>query len=421
MTTFWLAILSLLTIALFIVWRIFASPKNSIGAKSDNIRHETNVSLYHEHLKSLENDLAEGSITQESFEQLKSELDKTLLQDVNANQQTTVVEDRASLFWPLAIAVAIVAISFYTYTVTGAYQALFAPAKLEQNAHGELTPEQMLEVELQKLEKLIQEDPTNSQARFSLGQAYIAGGLFDEAIAAFDKVMEQVGEHAELLGPKAQAMYYKNNQVISTDIQQVIDKALALDPLDSATNILLGMDNFTHQKFDKAVEYWERVLNSGRPGISVQALTGAVNEAKNQLRISQEMSSDGSTDKQSVDANMASISVDVSLSDSVIDVLMNQEDKTVFVYAIAASGPRMPLAAVKINASDLPLKVVLDDTQAMTPQMRLSDVENVHVYAVLSMQGGVGMKPGDYKAELLNLNIAQKDTVQLEINTKVIE
>lgn len=418
MTTFWLAILFLIVIALLIVWRIFTTPKNTIGAENTNIRQETNVTLYHEHLANLENDLAEGSIEQDSYTQLKAELDKTLVQDVDPNEKQVTQQQQRSLLWPIAIAAAIVSFSFYTYMTLGAYPQLSAPVASQENPHGEMPPEQMLAMQLKQLKREVKDDPSNSQAWFSLGQAYISAGEFDDAINAFDTVIGQVGEHAELLGPKAQAMYYKNEQRINSDIQMVIDKALALDALDASTNILLGMDSFSNREFAKAVKYWETVLNSGRPGISTQALASAVEEAKNQLRLSTEMASTGEMNT-SADGTQPQLVVDVALAENVQEALMGSEDKTVFIYAIAANGPRMPLAAVKIKASDLPTRIVLDDAQAMTPQMKLSSVERVNVYAVVSMQGSVGIKPGDFKAELLDIATMQKDAVTMEISTQV--
>tara|TARA_R110002167_G_scaffold100509_5_gene262325 strand:- start:5461 stop:6723 length:1263 start_codon:yes stop_codon:yes gene_type:complete len=419
MTTFWLAILLLIVIALLIVWRIFTAANNAIGAENGNIRQETNVTLYHEHLSQLEHDLAEGSIEQDSFLQLKAELDKTLLQDANSSENNITEQQQKSWLWPVGIAFAIVSLSFYSYMILGAYPQLNSPAALnESDAHSELSPEQMLAYRLQQLQQEIANDPTNSQALFSLGQAYISVGEFDNAIEAFDGVITQVGEHAELLGPKAQAMYYKNNQVINDDIQLVIDKALALDSLDASTNILLGMDSFSNRDFAKAVQYWETVLNSDRPGISKQALIGAVEEAKNQLR----MSSDGGAlteTAQEVDPTLPRLNVNVSLASNVQKALMNSEDKTVFIYAIAADGPRMPLAAVKIKASDLPLSIVLDDKQAMTPQMRLSSVDKVHIYAVVSMQGNVGIKPGDFKVEVLDIDVMEKSPINMQISAQV--
>lgn len=419
MTTFWLAILLLIVVALLIVWRIFTVPHNTIGAENENIRQETNITLYHEHLSQLNNDLAEGSIEQDSYVQLKAELDKTLLQDAKLSHSSVVEKQQKSWLWPVAIAFAIVSFSLYSYMILGAYPQLNSPTAINENeAHSELNPEQMLVFRLQQLQREVKNDPTNSQAWFSLGQAYISAGEFDNAIEAFDRVMKQVGEHAELLGPKAQAMYYKNNQQINGDIQAVIDKALALDSLDASTNILLGMDSFSNRDFAKAVKYWETVLNSGRPGISPQALMGAVEEAKNQLRMSNDDTSlAGGADE--IDPSLPRLMVNVSLADNVQKSLASGEDKTVFIYAIAADGPRMPLAAVKIKASDLPINIVLDDEQAMTPQMRLSSVDKVHIYAVVSMQGSVGIKSGDFKAQALNIDTQEKNAIKMEISIAV--
>ncbi|MFT6247637.1 MAG: cytochrome c-type biogenesis protein CcmH [Cognaticolwellia sp.] len=418
MITFWLAILSLIVIALLIVWRIFSSSKDTVGAENINIRQETNVTLYHEHLAQLEADLAEGSIEQDSYLQLKAELDKTLLQDANSTRTLNEEQNTRSWLWPLVIALSVVSFSFFSYMKLGSYQLLNTPVAIESSDHSQLTPEQMLAFRLQQLEQVVADEPENAEAWFSLGQAYISVGKFDNAIAAFDKVMEQVGEHAEILGPKAQAMYYKNDQQIDAGVQRVIDQALALDSLDPATNILLGMDSFSHQDFAKAVQYWEVVLNSERPGISTDALADAVEEAKNQLRLSNE-SAPLVNDNKTSDMSLPHLTVEVSLASSLQEQLISGDDKTVFIYAIAADGPRMPLAAVKIKTSDLPVTIVLDDSQAMTPQMRLSSVNKVHIYAVVSMQGSVGIKSGDFKAEMLNVDTMTKTPITMEISIQV--
>jgi cytochrome c-type biogenesis protein CcmH len=419
MTSFWLAIILLIVIALLIIWRIFATPKNAIGAENVNIRQETNVTLYHEHLAQLEHDLSEGSIEQDSFIQLKAELDKTLLQDAQLTQTSEVSQQKPSWLWPAGIAMAVVSLSFYSYMNLGAYPQLNAPlASTENDAHGDLSAEQMLAYRLQQLQLEVKNDPSNSQALFSLGQAYISVGDFDSAVEAFDGVIKQVGEHAEILGPKAQAMYYKNNQQINTDIQRVIDKALALDALDASTNILLGMDSFSKSEFANAVKYWQVVVDSGRPGLNTQVLQEAIAEATKQLSLNnkQALIADDSVESE---PNLPHLNVQVSLAPQVQKALMQTEDKTVFIYAIASNGPRMPLAAVKIKASDLPINIVLDDAKAMTPQMRLSSVDKVHVYAVVSMQGSVGIKPGDFKAEALNVDVMEKSPISMEISLEV--
>jgi cytochrome c-type biogenesis protein CcmH len=79
----------------------------------------------------------------------------------------------------------------------------------------------------------------------------------------------------------------------------------------------------------------------------------------------------------------------------------------------------MPIAAVKLMASDLPREIILDDNASVMPQMKLSDFEQVNVYAVISQQGSVGIKPGDYKGEQLNVKLADISELTMVIDTQV--
>ena len=115
------------------------------------------------------------------------------------------------------------------------------------------------------------------------------------------------------------------------------------------------------------------------------------------------------------------LKITVKLSDALKAKLEQGEDKVVFIYAIPAdsSKGRMPVAALKMNISDLPTTVVLNNARAMTPQTKLSDVEYVHVYAIVSANGGAGIKPGDYKAELLGIDVNTREPLSLLINDVV--
>jgi cytochrome c-type biogenesis protein CcmH len=113
------------------------------------------------------------------------------------------------------------------------------------------------------------------------------------------------------------------------------------------------------------------------------------------------------------------LSLQVSIADNVFSELVKGEDKVVFIYAIPTTGPRMPVAAVKVQASDLPLALVFTDQSAMTPQAKLSDVDKVNLFAIISSTGEIGIKSGDFKAEVSDVLVSETSVIELVIDSKV--
>jgi cytochrome c-type biogenesis protein CcmH len=68
---------------------------------------------------------------------------------------------------------------------------------------------------------------------------------------------------------------------------------------------------------------------------------------------------------------------------------------TLFIFARAASGPRMPLAVLRGSARQLPMAFALDDTMAMTPATPLSSAGALRVEARISRSGNATPQPGD--------------------------
>ncbi|WDE05814.1 c-type cytochrome biogenesis protein CcmI [Thalassomonas viridans] len=412
-----ITIVVLLLLLLAVIWGHYLRTNINAPSTAKSVRDETNVRLYHEHKAEIEKDYAEGGIDQENYQYLLAELDKSLLQDIeeNAGEPKLAADKPLSVVWPMVLTVFVLAFSFALYLKNGAYEQLSQPAMSAANqGHEGLSNEQQMMVRLKQLQQLTEQEPQNSQAWYNLGQAAIGLGDFDGALAAFDQVMAIEGEHADILGAKAQAMFYQNGQQINEAIQALIDKALALDPNDPSTNILLGLNHFIGQNYGDAIAYWQKVVDLGGNNVNTQALQGAINEAKSRMAAAGQP-----VPEAAVSGSQLVLNVD--LTDDIRQQLSQGEDKTVFVYAIPANGPRMPLAAVKIRASDLPTTVVLNDSQAMNPQMTLSSVESVNLYAVVSNLGSVGIKPGDYTGELKDISVASSDAIELTINTLVPE
>lgn len=411
----------LLLLVLVIVWLHFFR-QQQVDGFDQNVRDDTNVTLYHEHKAEIEADFAQGKIDQENYDYLTQELDKSLLQDVQENQQHEEVFEQKSLsiIWPVSISLFVLIFSFALYDKIGAFDQLSQPQQISQQdqfAQEEAARQQETLSRVADLREQISQNPNNADTWYSLGQALVGVGDFNGAIAAFAKVEEIDGPHADIYGAMAQATYYRENQEITPAVQALIDKALALDPLDPSTNIMLGMDSFMNQEYAKAIQYWQPVIDSGRSNVNAQALQEAVNEAKNRLSL---------TGGEVNDAEQAPVvgpelTLEVSIGEAAMAELIQQEDRAVFIYAIASDGPKMPIAAVKVFASDLPATIVLNDSQAMMPQMKLSMFEKVHVFAVISQDGTPGVKPGDYQAVVRDIQVASGEPLDVIIDEKVTD
>ncbi|MCO4798636.1 MAG: c-type cytochrome biogenesis protein CcmI [Colwelliaceae bacterium] len=406
-------VVAFILLLLIIVWAHFLTQNRKAAQVDNSFRDETNVRLYHEHKAEIEKDFQQGGLDQESYEYLVAELEQSLLQDIQENNQeanAVVNKSSLSIIWPSVISIFIIVFSVILYNQRGSME-LIANTPQSVGDHQQLDEQQRMIVEIQKLKKATEQEPKNADAWYTLGQALVGIGEFDDALTSFDKVIEIDGEQADVFGAKAQATYYKSNQKITAEVQEYIDKALMLDPKDPSTNILLGMNNFINKNYQQAINYWSLIVNDDRETVNVDALKSAIAEAKNRLSLTGGIAGKSEEGPQ--------LSLHVSVSDEIIEKLNEGEDKVVFIYAIPSEGSRMPVAAIKVQASDLPLDVVLNNQRAMSPQAKLSDVENVNVFAIISKDGGAGIKPGDYKAELSGINVDTKDTLELVINSLV--
>ena len=424
-----LIVLVFIALLLYIVWLPFFKDISKADAKKtpqNNLRDETNVQLYKEHKAEIEKDFSDGGIDEENYHYLLAELDNSLLQDIEAAEKASSVvsHKRFSVLWPLSLSLFIIAFSIALYLKQGTLTALMAtPSGQQSNQQAQMSGEQQAKAQqaqqaqmlayVKELQQHLEQSPDDGEAWYNLGQTLVSTSEFDMAITAFKQVIRIEGEQADLLGAIAQASYYLNNQQIDEQVQNLIDRALALDMNDPSTNILLGMHNFIAQEYEKAIGYWQRVIDAKKQGVNTNALQEAVNEAKSRLGIT----SMKSPAQPKVTGPILNISV--SLTDDVAQQLAQGEDRVVFVYAIPTNGQRMPLAAQKLMASDLPKVITLSNANAMSPANNLSSVSKVHIFAVVSKQGSVGIKSGDFKAEIENISVDNSDKINLVVDSFV--
>src|SRR3984957_1789360 len=92
---------------------------------------------------------------------------------------------------------------------------------------------------------------------------------------------------------------------------------------------------------------------------------------------------------------------------------------TVFVFAKAAQGPPMPLAMLRLTASQLPASVTLTDGMGMVPNLTLSQFPQIILGARISKSGNAMAQPGDLQTLSAATTSTQTEPVQLTIDQRV--
>ena len=103
----------------------------------------------------------------------------------------------------------------------------------------------------------------------------------------------------------------------------------------------------------------------------------------------------------------------VSIADSARDLILPTD--TVFIFARADGGPAMPLAVLRRPASELPIDFLLNDSQAMAADAKLSDYDKVVVTARISRTGVATDALKGLEAESAVITVAANEHLNLII------
>lgn len=380
MTTLWIFIALFVLVSLVLIWFPHFRQQKMLQAEEAGVRKATNLELFNNRLATLEKELEDELLDQDEFNALKKELEISLLQDMKQGEDESLVGQikPKSLLWPTFMSVVVLGVSGYFYANLGAYANL--DKAVPDNPHAGMDAAQIMTQRIQMMESQLQAEPENSQLLFSLGHAYISANRYDDAVKAFDKAMELVGTHAELLGPKATAMYYKANQRITPAVQAIIDQSLALDPEDPSTLLLVGMDAFFSAQYKKAIDAWQIILDSDRSDVDRSAIINAIESAKMRMQAETGEMPNDATHQQAKATTGKTVTIDVSIAPELLENVSGSD--MLFIFARNTQGPKVPLAATKVSAKSLPVSITLDDSTGMGGDIKLSDAKQVEVIAV---------------------------------------
>ncbi len=412
MSQFWLWGALLLVVAIGFIWLPIIRYRKQIKltqSQSTVSSREVNLQAYRSRLQELEDDLVEGRIEPAELESLKLELERTLLADATGEQaelpDTGGQARHSGTGWVLG---SILSISLLSGTGILYWQLGSAPTLLQMEQHqamfekmSAMTPEQRLVM----LREQAEAEPDKAEIWYALARGYLQTEKYQRAREAYDRVLLLVGEDPQVLAEYAQSLFLVNGNRMDDEVRALIDRAIAVDPVNDTALGLLGIDAFDRKQYAQAINYWQQIIDAMSPGEEVRAITAGIERAKQLL---EQQTGNAAAVPQTDQQTEASLLIKVSLSEDLKKNALPEE--TVFIYARAFKGPAMPLAAVKLQVRDLPAEVVLNDQMAMAPQARLSQFEQVQVVARISRSQSVAAAAGDLQGESAPINLADTAT-----------
>ena len=427
MMLFYIGAAVLLVLAvLFVFWSFFVSRKNVNGAVSSaDIRELTNVSLYRDHLADIDQSLHSAAITQAQYDQLKTELERNLLEDSQSSVMD--VAPAVSTTKTVSILVLVVIVLFatagYLYTQLGAYDAWQVKAALDKRTALEEQYFTTGDTDLaplvvaagrdlaKKLEVVIQQQPDNLQMHALLARTAMGLGDYDVAIQHFQAILIQEPTLSQIMAELAQAMFLKADNTVTPVAQSLVDETLSVDPENTVALGLAGIAAFQAEKYQAAIEHWRKAITLQAPQSQNSiALQRGIATAQERLGIDPATAvAEASIDSRPEPANTVvnpSITVSVSLAEGV-EV---EPDATVFVYARAWKGAKVPLSITRLQASELPITLTLTNAMSMAPSMNLNTAKAVELIARVSKSGTPVPQAGDWQVTLGPVEITENNT-----------
>jgi cytochrome c-type biogenesis protein CcmH len=265
----------------------------------------------------------------------------------------------------------------------------------------------------------LKENPEDSEGWFLLGRSYMALDNYPMASQAFEKLHQLVGDDPVVLlsWADAQAMAQKGN--LAGKPSELIRKAVKLAPEDTTALWLAGMVEDQSGNHQLAISYWERlepkIKDDPESRKRIESLLASAREKAGSEKPTGPGPEPGAVSTAAT-ATMG-ITVRVDLSPEFRGKVGPEE--SLFIYARALEGPRMPLAAARRKVSDLPLELTLDDSTAMMPAMKLSNFDQVLVGARVSRSGEAMARSGDLSGEVAPVRVGAAGTVEILIDKLV--
>jgi cytochrome c-type biogenesis protein CcmH len=230
----------------------------------------------------------------------------------------------------------------------------------------------------------MEKDPDNLQGWAMLGRSYRILGRNEDAAKAYGRAGSFINNDPELLAEYADTLVANANGNFSGKPLQLINQALKLDPKNLLALWLSGTASFASGNYKVAVQTWEKLAQQLPPGSEeARAIESSISEARSKGGL--------------VGTNTAVVSSKgVSGKIEIVAGLKSKVNPGDIVLVIARPlGERMPVAVLKVPATEFPMSFALTDALAMNPSAPISKLSEVSIEVRISKTGMARAETGD--------------------------
>lgn len=413
MTVFWtVAALFLLGALLMLLPSLLQPGGRGVSLAS------VNLAVHRDQLREAERDLATGVLDADHLAQTRRELQRRVLEDGVATTAAADASPAAARRTAWLLGLLIPLGSVLTYLQLGNPQAVVPTLAAAPTDRHSVTPEQIQKM-VAALGERLKAQPDDAEGWLMLGRSYTALGRYRDAATALRRAQALVPADATLLADLADAVGMASNKRLAGEPARLVQQALDLDPRHVKALALAGSVSFEAKDFASARRHWGQllaVLPAGAPmARSVQANLAEVAQMEVGGPVAAGPGGSGAggggggtggsggsagggaalaaAAAPAAAGTASAVSGQVVLSPALASRVAAGD--TLFIFARASQGPRMPLAILRRPADGQPADFTLDDAMAMAPSLKLSGFAQVVVGARISRSGNATPQPGD--------------------------
>lgn len=381
-----LILMALLTV-LAAVWLSRPWWKRNTDAELE--RRTTNVLAYRQRLLEIDTDLAAGIVDTDAAEALRAESGSRLLDDVSKTDApapvASVVRTRAAVL--LGLMLAVFAGGYYYFQGSWQAQQIVMGEREQPAASGNV--DEMIASLAQRMEQ----NPNNAEGWVMLGQSYFALQRYAESAQAYAR-LNSLNEKRDpdALTAEGEALGMAADRNLSGRPRELFEQALSAQADHPKSLWYAGMAAYQAGDQTVAKAHWSRL----RQQILPDELKDLLDQRLAEMGAAPVLTPAPAATPDAATPAEARLTISLDLAPDLLERV--PAEANLIVFARAENGPPMPLAVYKTTlaaAGAFPVQVMLDDSMAMMPALKMSGFERWTVTARISRSGQAKAESGD--------------------------